>query len=1105
MAVVGEAHIVVRAITTSVKDDIRRGFDGAEDTIKKTGQTIARTFQSDFAREADAARERWAALTKTSFKLQTAVGTLAAGVADLAGGLGAIVGAAAGAAASITALGSAMITLKVGFSIAKFAFGGIAQAVQAATKANGGYGKSLKQIAFDAEEAALTVDRASLNLEKAREALLRTQDLPGNSVARKEAQLAYNEAELALRKAKAAKDAAKDGATGGGGGADPYAGLTPSQKKFAQYLATLKPLLDDLKEAAAKGFLPILQSQLERIVASPLPKILETAFFRIGQAMGLAAANFTDRLLSPRNIANLQDVLSNMSRLIPSFGNIAGDVYSSLLTILKAADPLTRKFVGFLEKKSAAFTKFLDTKAASGELEAFFNRSGQLAADFGKVFGNTFNFLGDVVKANFGTVGGGQYMLNWLKGATKKWADLSENMGKANLQGYFIGASKNSKAVLQSVGSLVKEIGKLGDMPEIKKTFDTLALGAPYLGTIFREGAKAGPILADLIVQITKIASIFADSGQINVYFGTLRNVAKVVADLFSNEIFQSLVNIVTQIGGVVLAVGTLSKTFGFVFKVISGVILGPINMIKGMPLAFTTATTAAGKFGVALRGAFGVAGIIAAVVAGVMALSDQLDQVKKDSMLSGEGIRNSFLSGKSALDVMKEALEGTEGKLTFLVDKTADFQLFGEYDVKTTGMVVSNMDDLATNGEKFRMVLAGLSKEATGFGKSTQGTSDWFDTESDWTKIETAINNTGSALAQIAGSSIPDASAKFLELTKAYQMSDADARRFLEAMPDLKTQLAETAKNAGMATDDTTLLNIAMQRGGDYSNIMASGLGGVDTAADNAAKKVQWLSDKILGFGKTNLDTRESVRRFEAAVDSVTESVKTNGSTLDITTAAGRSNQSALDDLAKAAVNQATAVYKATGNTDELTKSMAKGRESLIDAAKEMGLTKDEAAKLADTLLGTPKEIKIAVDANTGKAVEELESLKKNYGQGSGFWDNVFGWMTGTSKKKDGGVVGGYSNGGYVRRLAPGGYVSGTGTARSDSIPAMLSNGEYVINARATSENRALLDRINNNQSISMAPSISVTVNPSAGMDERALAELVSRRIAFEIRKGTI
>lgn len=45
---------------------------------------------------------------------------------------------------------------------------------------------------------------------------------------------------------------------------------------------------------------------------------------------------------------------------------------------------------------------------------------------------------------------------------------------------------------------------------------------------------------------------------------------------------------------------------------------------------------------------------------------------------------------------------------------------------------------------------------------------------------------------------------------------------------------------------------------------------------------------------------------------------------------------------------------------------------------------------------------------------------------------------------------------------LADGGYVKGRGTARSDSIDARLSNGEYVVNAAATSRHRALLDLIN-------------------------------------------
>ncbi|TBA38427.1 phage tail length tape measure family protein [Rhizobium ruizarguesonis] len=45
---------------------------------------------------------------------------------------------------------------------------------------------------------------------------------------------------------------------------------------------------------------------------------------------------------------------------------------------------------------------------------------------------------------------------------------------------------------------------------------------------------------------------------------------------------------------------------------------------------------------------------------------------------------------------------------------------------------------------------------------------------------------------------------------------------------------------------------------------------------------------------------------------------------------------------------------------------------------------------------------------------------------------------------------------------LAAGGHVAGAGGPTDDAIPAMLSNGEYVINAAATRRHRRLLDAIN-------------------------------------------
>ena len=108
----------------------------------------------------------------------------------------------------------------------------------------------------------------------------------------------------------------------------------------------------------------------------------------------------------------------------------------------------------------------------------------------------------------------------------------------------------------------------------------------------------------------------------------------------------------------------------------------------------------------------------------------------------------------------------------------------------------------------------------------------------------------------------------------------------------------------------------------------------------------------------------------------------------------------------------------------------------------------------------------------------------------------------------------------------ADGGIITGPGTGRSDSIHAMLSNGEYVINAAATAKHRATLDAINSgiprfadggfvgngapnapmiggNQT-TIAPTIAVTVQGSPGAsaaDHQRMGETIGKQIEPAIR----
>lgn len=70
------------------------------------------------------------------------------------------------------------------------------------------------------------------------------------------------------------------------------------------------------------------------------------------------------------------------------------------------------------------------------------------------------------------------------------------------------------------------------------------------------------------------------------------------------------------------------------------------------------------------------------------------------------------------------------------------------------------------------------------------------------------------------------------------------------------------------------------------------------------------------------------------------------------------------------------------------------------------------------------------------------------------------------------GGSTGGSSGGilGSILGLASGGKVAGPGTGTSDSVPARLSNGEFVVNAAATRKHQPLLEAINSGKMRSFA-----------------------------------
>jgi hypothetical protein len=1194
--------------------------------------------------DAERARLAFAKLTRASFVLGPAISVLVGAITGVIGGLGALVGAAGGASASLVIIGNGFAAVRLGALAARIALGGVGRALSQLNNAAGGGGaiadntraiadaeralalviennrerlieanndvrqaqldlneafkegrEEIQQIGFEAEEAALSEQRAAVELQKAREVLARVQDLPPNSRVRKEAELAYQEAELNLRKAKdrssdlnkeqdrlartgvagteavisanqrlaqaeankarVIRDAIRDqvnaeeslanaregNAGGGGGGSNPFEGLNAAQIEFVKNLQALKPLLDEIKLAVSEAFLPPLWEAISLLAERAFPTI-KTGMTQIAAATGQAAISIAKAITDAENLVDLQTIFSSSARLIEGLGRTLGNVWDAATSALAAASPLAERFVRFLEQRSGVLAKFLDTKQATGELEQFFNQAGDIMADFGEIFGNIFEGFGDIIEANFGPGTGGQYLLDWLITATDKFGVLDDTVtGKQGLKDYFLGVAVNAQKVLSSIGALIDELIDLGSNPAIGETFDKLAEGAPIIGDILTKLVEAGPKMADFILQFVELSDKFTDTESIDVFFETLTLALTAVNDLLENEFLMNLLIVISQFAAFALALGTIYKTGMFVFKAITGSVIllsGGLGKALTSLNLFSTQLLAIGGGGrgaaTALAGigkTVGKAGLWAVAIGSITGAMEAFSS------------RGQIAEGQ--VNKINDALTNLNGSnLTAIWDSIS---------VETVGAANAELGRMGQDLQTMTTQWYDVNKAAEYAVKNI--TLGLVDNTNKYEAAEGALKAMSSQLGTLASTNLLVATDGFREMAAGTDMSKETLTNLLNKMPELKDSLTQLAIDNGLATDEQTLLNLAMGEGADGARVISSQFRESSAATLDVSGKVQGLADAIRNFGTETATAIGIEMQYEESLDRLTESVAQNGATLDITTDAGRSNMRALQDMASASNEAAAAAYEQDGDVAKLTATMDANRQEMIKTLEQLGFNTAEAEEYVDQLMMTPEDVTTTVNTNNiPKSKGELEEIqrlaasktstitvdaKKGVGL-KAFADkwaagDIWGALT-TKLWANGGFIKYFANGGMnayanggmntgIYRGRPGGlykfaepetrweaFISGKPGQEQRNIEIWKEAGrrlgvmtrENAMGNMYGSDTSSRIDTRSTTDTVSNT-NINITVNPSPGMDERELASAISREISFQMRRGAV
>ena len=249
-------------------------------------------------------------------------------------------------------------------------------------------------------------------------------------------------------------------------------------------------------------------------------------------------------------------------------------------------------------------------------------------------------------------------------------------------------------------------------------------------------------------------------------------------------------------------------------------------------------------------------------------------------------------------------------------------------------------------------------------------------------------LESTGDALALLYQTDLPRAQESFQAIWAEAQAGGASFDELLEVMPAFKSELQAMANMMGEdATNNAILLKIAT---GELTPVIDEATGamvgvevasgemaaGIDDATGSVEEQVDALAelqDLLEDTANLLLGVRGSERDFEAAIDDATASLEEHGKTLDRTTEAGRANESALDAIADAAHGWANAAEESGASAQELDSIMQSGRDNFIRTAEAMGMSRDEAEKLADELQLIPDFVETEVVANAAPARDEV------------------------------------------------------------------------------------------------------------------------------------
>ena len=288
----------------------------------------------------------------------------------------------------------------------------------------------------------------------------------------------------------------------------------------------------------------------------------------------------------------------------------------------------------------------------------------------------------------------------------------------------------------------------------------------------------------------------------------------------------------------------------------------------------------------------------------------------------------------KAAARQLSEAMEATGDDSEALIDqlKTGDNIDWGWFQKWNTGFG-SLRDMLDAAGISW----AEWTKAVQGDGKALESTEK---------KIR-ALSDTNWHSIGI----IDEYNTKLSQQQKAHQKSVETSEKSKAAKEELADADKKGADAAGALADAQEQSAEQAQKVADASSVLTNQLNATSKGLDAEAASLGEVVSALKQYYGFQLNAFDADTKWGKALNTAQEALQKNGATLDANTEKGQANRDALKGLVDAADQSAEAHARNGEGIEKVNQVMEEGRQKVVNYAKAMGMSEEEAVAFADSV----------------------------------------------------------------------------------------------------------------------------------------------------------